>query len=200
MRRTLLASLLLAVVPAAPAAAGDAADLRFLRGCEFDTVAQDTVTGGRYAGVLYAKVVAYSVRPEQYPVTVTSIGCELRVNGHTVLRSGTWPGAGPVGVVPPEPIEFAAGDTDWVELCTLVDVVDGEGDAHHLTRCPGATTLPMPPPWMADLVDDAFTLADAAACERFVAAAPYLPPPVTVGPDGDVYVGGELWWDCPPYV
>ena len=39
---------------------------------------------------------------------------------------------------------------------------------------------------------------DAALCPELAALAPGHDP-VTIEPDGDVYLYGELWWDCPPY-
>jgi hypothetical protein len=45
---------------------------------------------------------------------------------------------------------------------------------------------------------DSLAAADAVVCP-VLAALPGVPGVVEVRPDGDVYVLGELFWDCPPY-
>jgi hypothetical protein len=41
--------------------------------------------------------------------------------------------------------------------------------------------------------------ADPVICGYFQALYPGLPPVVEIRPDGDVYLNGEFFWDCPPY-
>ncbi|HVF05862.1 MAG TPA: hypothetical protein VNA20_13550 [Frankiaceae bacterium] len=45
---------------------------------------------------------------------------------------------------------------------------------------------------------EVFATVDPHACAAFVAARPGVAP-VVIDEGGDVYVSGELWWDCPPY-
>lgn len=41
---------------------------------------------------------------------------------------------------------------------------------------------------------------DELLCPVYASATPGVPGVVDITPEGDVYVAGTLFWDCPPYV
>jgi hypothetical protein len=57
--------------------------------------------------------------------------------------------------------------------------------------------------WVADLLttcdDCGPNPVDAYTCAALVMLYPGAPPAVVVEPEGDVYVDGQFFWDCPPY-
>jgi hypothetical protein len=128
--------------------------------------------------------------------------CTLRYDGsqyddpYGVFGSATSPDGTGVLVVPVTPIRYSAWDP--VAICTTVEV-DGVGtfywdaaavawSADPATRCVTIPVLPTPPPELdpIGLLNDAFF-------------EPYVDPVVCPVFGGDVSIGDDVWWDCPPY-
>lgn len=74
--------------------------------------------------------------------------------------------------------------------------------------CAVEDVLPLLPPPVRGVVDYVGCIVlggpglcsfDYAVCPLLAALAPGVPGALDVRPDGDVYVGGEFFWDCPPY-
>lgn len=137
------------------------------------------------------------------------IVCSIQVNSdrHTgpdeaVVRSLTTAG---VVWLPQTPFEYRAGATDWIALCTHVDVDGGDtwyyddgtgtwGTDASAAHCALAVSGGPEP---VDLVDVVAEMLRAVTCP----ALPVLSPgagPVSVGADGDVAVAGTRVWRCPP--
>jgi len=192
--------------PAAPAAAGDV----IFGGCSYSADEQTTLTGpDTYVGVVYD--ASATVDSAGTPIAAT-VSCQVQVNdvaapGATFSYSGLGVQAGA------NPVSFVAAPSDVVELCQRVvyaDLTDTGWVCPSTEHCfvaapcfpPGVTTL-------LDLVDgivnDAFTSTiDPALCPVLVANAGGYGP-VTIAPDGDVYVSDPVGlglnpvYDCPPY-
>ena len=122
-----------------------------------------------------------------------AVECRLYRNAVYQFTFGEASGLGHAGTV--EQVEFEADDNDVITIC---DVVTVGGEAH--TRCGNARTTNHVPQPVDDLVDAALVFADTATCIVLKELAPFVPPGVVeITPEGDVYVAGELFWDCPPY-
>ena len=173
----LAAALLLAPAPA------HAAD--YQGGCGYDGVRRyDTFTG-----VLYATVAAPRA-------AVTTVTCYVVVDWveqpHTRLM------AGGIGVtVGTRAIEFTATDVQDVELCEFVEFADEPGVVHG--QCGEGPSEPLPPQVVIDVLTPVFGTVDATLCRVFAAQAGTYGDVLTIREHGDVYVDGELFWDCPPY-
>ena len=138
-----------------------------------------------------------------------TITCTIQHSGpahadaDAVARSATGTG---VTYLAPTPVQYTAphGSATW--LCTqwtplvgdpLYYHVDPEGpDGSHWSTDP-ASTCSQSRSAGADPEPNAL---DEAACPLFVFALQgTLAQTVTIDEQGDVYVAGELVWDCPPY-
>ncbi len=171
--------------------------------CSFGTL-DDTTPGGllggqnHWVGYVDAAVALYS--PTHNNVVGATVRCDVRVNGVTQVSVA---GSGLGAVVFASPVEFAAEITDVVELCTVVDYTTDPTPTTD--RCQGATTTEFPPQGTIDLINfvlDAATWAVRSADLPICAALRALAPgsdPVFITPEGDVYLFGEWFWDCPPY-
>ncbi len=187
--------LLALTAPSAPAA-----DQSWSRGdCGFDTVQAPSLTGDTWTGIGYADVVVYSSTHGN--VVNATVTCELRVNGVTQM---TVSGSGTSVVVFATPMSFHAAVTDVVSFCTVVDYTS---DTTPTTvDCGAAVETQVIPQWTVDLIDWVIDVAnyaivsevDPRVCAAFQAFAPGSDP-VTITPEGDVYIAGEFFWDCPPY-
>jgi hypothetical protein len=191
-----LVAMLLGAAAAAPATAADAA--RHQGECGYETVSQEVVTGpDRYVGAVWAAVVLYPATPGE--VVSATVTCEVRVNGVPRWTSRPASGTGVVALV--EPVELTLTDTDVVQLCTTVDYTSDATPTE--TTCPGAGWGDLPPEGHPDFVDalvetvnGVWPHVDPVACAAFGALAPGAGP-VQVTPEGDVYLTGDLLWDCP---
>lgn len=146
------------------------------------------------------------------------VTCSIQANGerHADPDAASATSLTTAGVValPPTPTEFVAEWTDWVVLCTHVEV-DGEGTYYWDpgsgqwstdATSPCLSSVPPPPPPPPPLIEVLIEVANAfftqvvdpTACPAFAALAPGVPP-VGITPEGDVSVAGSLVWDCPPY-
>jgi hypothetical protein len=195
----------------APAVAGPPPEVEHTGGCGFDTFMEPALGQDVFRGVVYAQDVAYSFAPERNPVTITGLRCELRVDD-VVIASVTGRVAGPVGVLEPTPIEYVAHEGDLVDLCRVADTVDALGATASDTNCGYSDRYCPPEGWCGFewLVYDAFDAADEVlnavfapvdpvVCPVLAQQAPYDDGVLRIDPDGDVYVEGELEYDCPPY-
>ncbi len=200
MRRTLGPALALGLLTlTAPSALAAPNDSKSVGHCGFDTLNQQNVSETAWTGVLYAAVGVFSYAHGN--VVTARVTCEIRVNGvPQVSASGA--GAGLVAFA--APVTYEADVTDVVSLCTIVDYTSDPTPTS--VACPEATTTRLPPQETIDLlsyvlgwVNGAVVgYVDPAACAAFQALAPGHGP-VSITPEGDVYVGGEYFWDCPPY-
>lgn len=125
---------------------------------------------------------AYSPTPERNPVSWEHARCLVRVNGSTVHTLPLTP-VGPVAAASPTTFQLTLGEWDFVETCFDFAVVDALGARTAYTDCPNLSY--QIPWWMTygvDVLDWAVSSTDPVLCA-----------------DGDVYVLGELVWDCPPF-
>ena len=209
MVRLVVAAVAAALLVQPAAADPPADDSRIYGGCSMHSVDDgepDLLTPpDTYVGTVSARVVAYAVSSRHLPVTVTAVRCDLIVDG-AVVETFHGTGAGPVGVVAPQVVQRAVPEDVVWGVCAVVTTRDAHGNVatHHEPWCLH-TPVPLIPLWLVALLDDAFALFDdtvgpneAAACAA-LAERRTGPGPVEIQEDGDVYAGGELVWDCPPY-
>ena len=173
----------------APAASADHVGAR----CRVNSIQQTTLTGAdRWEGV--ALGWAYANHD-----TVT-VRCVVYVNG--VEAASTTPGdPAPVVAVTAGRVSYTRSLADTTQLCAVATTRHGEQ-----RRCNPAVGGPVPPHWVTDVTDWTFGQVgdvvaehvEPPACAALGALSPGTPP-VSIDPGGDVYVDGELWWDCPPY-
>ncbi|HVF03358.1 MAG TPA: hypothetical protein VNA20_00820 [Frankiaceae bacterium] len=155
-----------------------------------------------HSGVLYGHVRFYSPNPLRNPVTIEDAKCVVTKHGATVTELPLT-AAGPVAAGA-GPVTLTNTDTDLVHVCASYTVVDALGDRHSgWTHCNLSYPIPWWQTWSVDVLDwaldETFTAVDPVACAA-IAAQPHPPNDVYhVDDEGDVYVFGELFWDCPPY-
>ena len=172
--------------------------------CGFNTIAQETATGGQdtFTGAAYGFAVSDGGD--------VSVYCEVRVNGSPVAATDPGP-SGPVSVTA-GPVTYTASDTDNVELCAVYSGPGGSGEV-----CGETTTTQIPPEAVFDLIDLIFetllpifeeidrilievtSIPDFIICPILMAAAPGVPGVVDIEPEGDTSILGEPFWNCPPY-
>lgn len=190
-------------------------------GCGFGSINDTTPDGSlggqnQWTGDVYAAVV--STNP---PGGTISVDCVLYVNGvsqGSVLSTIPAPGAS-AGT---GEITFTAADTDVVQLCDQV-TINGVAQPED---CGTATTTPIVPPVVIEVLDAVFAQIDAVLAQldgvfdivnQFEidnvdpklcpvlagAAGSYAGGLVTINDQGDVFVLGttdlDKFWDCPPY-
>jgi hypothetical protein len=192
------------VVPSDPPCAPE----HYFGGCGFNTF-NDTLPGGQLGGNDTWSAQGYVVAPVNNSddlaaaATVTA-SCELRINGWS---QGTvvGPVTGPLAVAATETFQFSASIDAVISMCTHVTV----GAHAEEVVCRDATTTPLVPQPVVDLLDQVFALlnevflpVDQAICPILGALAPGIYP-VIVDPTGDVYLFSteyyDRWYDCPPY-
>lgn len=217
MRRLVLSMLLAASF--AGSGLAQAEPLPTGTGCTFQTVSQDGVT---FRGVMWSNPVAAAELPGSgdplaNPVSIT-IHCTLHVAGDSPDPAIPASGSGTVvAVVAPTAVTYhLGGPWDYDYVCTSATVTDANGTTrtYHLSDdnrmwrpwkdCDGFRCLALGPncdhtlallDWVLDRV---WPTVDGTVCPAFAARAPGVPGVVDIRPDGDVYVGGEWIWDCPP--
>ena len=201
MKAIVLTGLAAALLWTAPAAAHPGYD--YVGGCGFATLSD----GGESAettwtGQLHAVVVATDGAGTPSPATPITIDCVVYVNH-----------ADPVTVLSASGTGVAANATPWSyqaapeDIVTVCDVVAVGGERHE--DCADATTTPLLPQEVVDLLTQVFETLDwigwllwdpePGPCNEMAVAAPGVPGVVDVTPEGDVYIVGEFFWDCPPY-
>jgi hypothetical protein len=180
-----------------PAGPPDAGTRQHIGGCGWHNAVEGThpSTAAGWWGHLYSATVVYSVTdPAANPVSAT-VTCTLKVDG-VVADDGTytWSGTGVVAGVS-LPFRYFGYEDSYVEVCTRVAYDNGEVD----TSCDPFTTTYIPPQEVVDVLNDVLTVPDPVVCPVLGGLAPGQPGIVDVTPEGDVYVAGEWFWDCPPY-
>jgi hypothetical protein len=194
--------------------------------CGFNTL-NDTTPGGQlggqdvWNGEVYLAVVMFD--PNGLSASGT-VSCELRVNG---VSQGTvlGPDSGTGIVVDANTIQFTASVTDVVSLCLHVNT-----DYENSVDCNDATTTQVVPQPVIDAIDavfaaingvidllnqNVFSQLDPTICSVLIGLAPTVnglghPELIHIDPaTGDLFIGGiiftpppggDLFWDCPPYV
>ncbi|HVF06936.1 MAG TPA: hypothetical protein VNA20_19015 [Frankiaceae bacterium] len=169
--------------------------------CHLRSVQQDSVTGQSFQGVLVGGIA-------HADPTEVSIRCWITVNG--VLQTGADTGApttangskGTAVAVAQKDVSFTAGDTDVVRICYTYTSAHGNGNG-----CTTVGIIQVPPQVVYDTIDGAleqvWPIIDPPICSVLKQlAGTYGAPPVVIviTSEGDIYVNGELVWDCPPYV
>jgi hypothetical protein len=186
LRIATLAAVLLGGVALGATPAAAAADSTHYGDCHFTLIGEPD--NDVWHGEIDVQTLVYSPTPEENPVSAT-VHCYFRVNG--VRLDGpelTVPGT--VAIAGAGVVHFAVDPVDYLEICTEVDFTSNATPT--TVECQGPTPLPYPGPI------DWWSIVDPLVCPVF-AQLPALPPAVHTTPEGDVYVSGELWWDCPPY-
>ena len=198
MRTTTKAGLLASVcgllLATAPAAHADH-EYYHHGGCGFFTTSDGTDSPStRWDGEVDLAVVAadeYTWAPTGEQLTVE---CVLYVNGvqpGTVVLSESGTGA----VAKVAPLTYYADPDDVVSLCARVTT-----DDDVVLAC-GSGPAPLLPPAAWDQIDAAEALADSTVCLALLAldgGPADQPPAFDIRSDGDLYVAGEWFWDCPP--
>lgn len=174
----------------------------YIGGCSF-VAATDAVAGqGQMTGEIDVEAIVFSYQSAQNPVSAT-FTCYIKVNGSaqpgaSVTASGT------VVVVGGGIVSYTSGSsTDHVQLCQSISYSNGEAS----DECFDATSFEIPPPIIWEIVDPAICpfLEDRAGTyhipspvDRTIVIEPKDPADdEDIG--GDVYIDGELFFDCPRY-
>ena len=170
-------------------------------GCAFTAVSDgDNGPATVWSGEMHALVVATDAAGAPAPAVGIGVACEVYVNG-----------TGPTTVLTASGTGAAAGATTWtyqadlsdlVEVCSVVTVAG----SRHATCEPWSIYGPVQT--VIDLIEEIRDSIiwwppdiwpDPWICDALKAAAPGVPGVVDVTPEGDVYIAGEFFWDCPPY-
>ena len=177
--------------------------------CGFNSVAQETATGGQdtFTGAAYGYIVGAQGE------TAVSVKCVVKVNGAGV--SETTVGTGSVVATSQGQVTYTADDDDDVDLCAVWTTSTHSGEA-----CGDATTTQIPPQAVIDLLISIAEQIDAALAPIFQALSdaevqfvdpllcPVLiairgivniPGVIEINDQGDVFLLAEPFWDCPPY-
>lgn len=203
MHRALLAcccvALLAAGAPSASASGDsrvDSADCR---------ITPPTREGTGSAG-FFEDLTAYAAvsAPSGAPVAAT-VGCYFKIDGSPDAAIS---GSGLGVVVAHDTVYVSRLADSWFELCTTVEFT-GPGDTTPpYESCVPVTTTRIPPREVVDAIDGAVgaldplvaqtAVLDPVLCPLFPRGS-VLPGGFEVTDEGDVYVLGSLFWDCPPY-
>jgi hypothetical protein len=190
MRRALPAALAAVAALSVPAVAGD--DSTYRGGCRWEST----------TGTMAVAAVVYSEgTPVDNPVSAT-ITCAVLVNGVTQVEA---PFSGTGLVAGRSTVFVAAGETDVVTLCETVDYTSNATPT--TTHCHERVGPPLVPQPVVDIVNALIDLLNECACEPIdplcqvlpLLAGTHVPDVVTIEPEGDLLLNGELFWDCPPY-
>jgi hypothetical protein len=208
MKRILVAAIALGMsVLVAPVANASSADSIY-GGCFYDNVSNAGPDGDQYVGVIGDLSVTTDGSGAPTAATVT---CWIEVNGVEAPNTRfSYSGSGAQAGT--DQTSFTALSTDTVRECQWVSYADGTTSSEP--DCPEPIDVVVPPPGTVDTVFRTIgpvlglvLCADepcAYVCPRLVPLAGSYGP-VTIAPDGDVYVfdplalGVNPIWDCPPY-
>ena len=163
--------------------------------CSFSTVSDGTDSPStRWDGAVVAAVVAADEHTWAPTGEQLTVECVMYLNGAqpgTVVLSESGTGA----VAKVAPLTYYADPDDIVSMCTRVTT-----DDDVVVACGAGPTRPLLPPAVQEQVDAALTLVDSTTCQALVAldgGPADQPPAFDVRSDGDLYVAGEWFWDCP---
>lgn len=144
-----------------------------------------------WQGVAGLVVVATDAAGVPSPTTWISAECHVYRDG---VYQSTWLSASGVGAAATlSETVFQSHPNSVVTICQVVTV---GGEVH--TGCGDATTTPIVPEPVQEVVEISYEAAEAIVCVM-LRQLPSLPPFVVITPEGDTYVLGEFFWDCPPY-
>jgi hypothetical protein len=197
MKRTLIvAAIFGASVVIGPASAHAAAHDLFVGGCGSTAEPDPAGPDAGYSGVMYD--TSLTTDPAGLP-TYGTVSCWVQVNG--VEAPGTRSTYSGFGVQSgTHPLTFSAGVGDVIEYCEAVVFADGTTGPEY--PC-GDPNLTVPPPTVIALLEIVFSDTDPVVCPKLASLAGVYGP-LTIEPDGDVYVNdpfGLIGWtyDCPSY-
>ena len=197
MKKLVLASLagITAVAAATPVQAHPT--YHYYGGCSYFTLSDGTDSSQtQWDGEVHAVAVATDAVTGAPAAVAITVECELRINGATpgmILFSASGGGV----VAGASHVTFHADPDDIVTMCDNVTV---GGEFHK--QCDETTTTPIIPQPVQDAIELAEQELDRATCAvlQGMSGGPADQPPVIdIRSDGDVYVLGEWFWDCPPY-
>ena len=160
---------------------------RYVGGCGFVAVSDPTLDGnlggqGAFTGEVDWQVVLVDPADPR-PLTGT-VWCELEVNG--VVQDATVPTSVTIAGAGADLLTYTkASDYDVVALCTVI-----EWDLPDVRDCGTATTTTIPPYEPGP---------DPTLCEVLRLLAPGVPGVVDVNDQGDIWLAGDGFFDCPPY-
>jgi hypothetical protein len=189
------------VAPSASAASTDSTT----GGCAFFTNAPPLLGSTTYTGVVYD--VSATQDAHGLPTGAT-VSCQVQVDG--VAAPGTtfsYSGYGEQAGA--DPVSYEARDDQIVNLCQRTVYADAT-DTGWI--CAVTDPFFFPPQPVLDLLDFVFDTVngvliwdvDPRVCPIF-AAHPGTYGPITIQPDGDIYIAdpiglaGNPFYDCPPY-
>ena len=195
MKKFLLAAIVVTMVATGATAQQDpyvSYSLPLDGGCGFVAISDGTDSPQTaWEGEVHA--IAVAARQAGIPVTEwIEVECELRINGAQPGTVVFWKGGLGVAAGAAQ-LRYHADPDDVIAMCTHVSTRPPE-------YCNDATTRPIVPGPVAEAIDEAKWLIDDATCEPLGAMAwADQPPAFDIRSDGDIYVGGQLIWDCQPY-
>ena len=203
MRRLLLAGLAATGVIATTPTAQAHNFFHYYGTCGFFTISDGTDSPQtKWDGEIHAAAVATSRFTGLPALVPIEIDCELRINGAvpgTPVFHASIPGIGVAAGT--GQFSFNADPDDIVTMCHIV-TVDGEGAMNGHKDCGGATTIPIVPEPIQDATEQAERIVDQAICGTIASMSggpADQPPTFDMRSDGDIYIDGAWFWDCPPY-
>lgn len=160
-------------------------------GCGFTTIAQ----GGHYEGEISGGPL----------FGAGTLRCSLQadVNTHSGIDAVSESASDMNGVVVMErPVSFDASQDADIVLCMEFTPTGGatrywdgaRWETSDSASCEGTTENAA-----SVVTGTVYSLADPAICVALSASAPGVPDVIDIDPTGDTSIGGEVFWDCPPY-
>ena len=211
MRKILLAGVVAALaVGAVPASAHP--NYHYEGGCGFQTLSdggEDDQT--TWTGSAQAAVVATDAAGLPAPTATISVECHVYKDG--VYQNTILSASGQGAAATASEYEYQASPSAVITVCDVVTVND---EVHN--ACEDATTTPIVPEPVQEIIEGVFETVDPIIidaintvnelvvqhldpliCAVLKLLAPGFPPYLVITPEGDVYIDGVFFWDCPPY-
>lgn len=154
-------------------------------GCRLDGTLEGAATLDAYV----TGVIVTTVQPD-------SAWCALRVDG-TDIRTYAAAIDGPIATVNAHDRVPGVSEDDVIQICTVLQY-----GPTPVESCSGvASSLQVPPQEVVDLLDTLLAgFVDPLLCPVLRTVAPVVVNTLlVVDTQGDVYVNGALFYDCPPY-
>ena len=205
MKKLLLAGLAGATALAAATPAQAHPNWHYVGGCGFFTISDGTDSPQtKWDGEIHVTAVATDAAGTPDPTASISVQCELRINGATpgtIVYSCSTPGTGFVACADGQ-FTFNADPDDVVSMCDIVTV---NGEVHK--DCGTSTTTPIVPEPVQQILDETvwpqLEEADQLICDTIFKplddSAVDDGTIIDIHDDGDVYINGDWFWDCPVY-
>ena len=168
-------------------------DSQHIGGCSLTAVPDVDAGGSTQLGKIDIEAIVFSATPADNPVTA-KITCYVLVNGHFNGRPGSVrndvTAIGTVVVVGGALVSFESEHLfDLVQICQDIDYhADGSVET---SECFMADKYEIPPPIVWEIVDP-------LVCPIIAMAAPGAGS-MYINSQGDVWVDGEGFFDCPAY-